>query len=586
MTSRLHPGLLGLALGLLLAAGCRIPAASPSRADGSRGSAAGEVEAPPVSSAAAADYSSGAVQARVEAHTHYATAVLHEQNDEPELAAQEFYLAAMADPSNEGMVLEATGRLLRLRPEEAAKERQVAAREKALTLLQKATANPKAGGAVWARLGLLYSMLGKKEQAVHASRKAIQQSPDVLAGYQYLAQHFLQASQPEEGIKVLQEAARRSKVDVNFLVDLAETFSVFARGGRMEAVKAPALDVLKRASALKPNNPVLLQRIADGFGFYGEVDRAVDIYLGLLERMPSLTPLRDKLVELYLRKQDRTNAATQLRAVLKESPANPQMHYLLGSILFEGRQSEEAAEHFDRTILLSPGFEPAYYDLAAAQINNNQAKEALQTLGKARGKFQESFVCEFYTSMAYSRLKDYTNALRYLTSAEVIGRVSATNRLNHTFYFQLGSVYERNHRFKEAETAFRKAIELSPDFSEALNYLGYMWAERGENLEEARQMIEKAVRAEPKNSAFLDSLGWVLFKLGKPKEALKYIEQSVETNEEPDATLFEHLGDVHAALNQLEKAREAWKKSLHLEPNPDIEKKLKNASGTSTPAGS
>ncbi|MEO6036137.1 MAG: tetratricopeptide repeat protein, partial [Verrucomicrobiota bacterium] len=113
-----------------------------------------------------------------------------------------------------------------------------------------------------------------------------------------------------------------------------------------------------------------------------------------------------------------------------------------------------------------------------------------------------------------------------------------------------------------------------PDFADALNYLGFMWADRGENLDKAREYIEKAVKVEPKNAAFLDSLGWVLHKLNQNDSALQYLLQAVALSDEPDPTLFDHLGDVYSALKRNEKAREAWKKSLTLEPSAEIEKKL------------
>ncbi len=101
-----------------------------------------------------------------------------------------------------------------------------------------------------------------------------------------------------------------------------------------------------------------------------------------------------------------------------------------------------------------------------------------------------------------------------------------------------------------------------------------MWAEHDMKLDQARELIEKALKAEPKNGAFLDSLGWVLFKLHQPKQALDYILKACELLEEPDATVFDHLGDIYAALQQPDKAREAWRKSLAVEPNDDVRKKL------------
>ena len=582
MPSRILIGLAGLVSAIFVMAGC-------STVPGSRSSTGPLSSAARHSSADSVDYSPSAVKARTESHAHYAMAVLHEQNEEFERAADEYFRAAMADPANEQLVLEASGRLIRFRQSEKPDDKSIEQRNKVVELLRKATSVPGASGLLYARLGLAYSMVGKKEQAIEANRQAIKRMPGSLSGYQYLAHIYLQGGQTGEGLKVLDEAAKQPRPDANFLIDLGETYVAFGRAGSMDTVRARALAAFKRAAAQKSSNALLIQRLADGFTALGETDLAIDAYKQLVERMPGLTSVRDKLVELYLRKQDRTNATIHLRALIREAPANPQSQYLLGSMLFEDKQSKEAVDAFRRTILLSPNFEPAYYDLAAAQMNSEQAADALETLGKARQKFQTSFVGEFYTALAYGRLKDYTNSLRYLTAAEVIARATATNRLTHTFYFQLGSAYERNQKFKEAEGYFRKSLELSPDFAEALNYLGYMWAERGENLEEARAMIEKALKLEPKNAAFLDSLGWVFLKLNKPREALTHTLKAIELNDEPDATLFDHLGDIYAALNQPGKAREAWQKSIEIEPNEKVGSKLKdggNPTSKSPPAGS
>ena len=536
------------------------------------------------SSAGQVDYSESAVKARTESQAHYLDAILQEQSDEFESAADSYYRAALADPSNEPLIIEATSRLLRLRQSEKPDEKTARLNERIVELLKKATSYPNASGVLFARLGLAYSMIGKKDLAIEANRQAIKRMPGLLSGYQYLAQIHLQGGQAEEGLKVLDEAARQQGVDSAFLIDLAETYIAFGRAGSMDTIRARATEAFKRASTFRTTNPVQLQRLADGFNALGETDLALAAYQQLLERLPNLTAIRDKLVELYLRKQDSTNAAIHLRAIVRESPSDAKSHYLLGSILFEDKHPEEAAESFRRTILINPNFEPAYHDLAAALMNAEKSTEALETLEKARGKFQQNFVCEFYSALAFSRLKDYANSLKHFTTAEVIARATATNRLNHTFYFQLGAAYERNQKFKEAETYFRKALEASPDFAEALNYLGYMWAERGENLQEALAMIEKAVKFEPKNAAFLDSLGWVLFKLNKPEEALPHMLKSIEFNDEPDATLYDHLGDIYAALKKPAKAREAWQKSISIEPSDKVRGKIQSTDSTATPA--
>ena len=108
-----------------------------------------------------------------------------------------------------------------------------------------------------------------------------------------------------------------------------------------------------------------------------------------------------------------------------------------------------------------------------------------------------------------------------------------------------------------------------------MNYLGYMWAEQGTKLDKARELIEKAVKAEPKNAAFLDSMAWVLFKLNQPGEALPYALKAAELSEQPDATVVRpHRRHLCRAEANLRKRARPGRKSLSLEPNEEVRKKL------------
>ena len=129
-------------------------------------------------------------------------------------------------------------------------------------------------------------------------------------------------------------------------------------------------------------------------------------------------------------------------------------------------------------------------------------------------------------------------------------------------------------RYVRAEKYFLDCLNLSPNFAEALNYLGYMWADHDTKLDQARDFIARAVKAEPKNAAYLDSMAWVLYKLHQPKPALEYALKAIQYSEEEDATLYDHLGDIYAALGQKDKARQSWSKSLSLEANDAVLKKI------------
>ncbi len=547
-----------LALSLGLAVGCaRLPA--------NRAAA----QAPPI----AAEPATGSVDPEAEqiaqAHAHYAAGIIHEMNEETEAALQEYYLAARNDPENEGLLLEVSRRFIQ--------DKQP---EKALDLLSRAATRPNVSGAVLARLGLVYGQLGKYEQAAAADRAAIARAPEALAGYQNLFLTYLQDKQPAEALKVLDEAARQAHPNAEFLVGVGELYGnyVLQFPSQKSKVEPKALAVLTRAEKLKPSNPALLMRLADALSATGAGERAAEIYLELLAKLPDVPLIRErvhaKLANIYLRSSDSKRALEQLQAFLRDEPTNPQANYYLGRLLYEQKKPAEAIDYFNKAILLQPNFEEAYYSLALAQLSANATSDALGTLEKARQKFPASFDLELWTGLAYSRQKAWPEAVRHYTAAELLARASDPTRLNAEFYFEVGAAYERSGDLAQAEEYFQKCLKLSPDFASAQNYLGYMWAEHGLKLHEARELIEKAVKQEPKNPAYLDSLGWVLYKLNLPKEALGYILKAVELSPEPDPTLLEHLGDIYAALKQPDKAREAWRKSLALEANEEVQKKL------------
>jgi len=504
-----------------------------------------------------------------EAHAHYAAGVIHELNNETDAALQEFHRAALKDPGNDVLILDVSGRFLQNKQP-----------EKALELLQSAVKRPNVSGAICARLGFVYARLGRNEEAMAANRMAVKKAPGLLAGYHNLFFNYLQTKELAKALNTLDEAAKQPSADAGFFIGLADLYANYAQQfpSQRETVNAKTLAVLERADKLKPATPQLRLNLADGFYGAGNTDKAAVHYLSVLDQLTDLPQAREvvraRLANIYLHDRDRKRAVEQLEAILRDDPSNAQAYYFLASIAYDEHRWADVADYLGKTLLFSPDFEQAYYDLASAQISLGKGGEALATLGAARKKFPQNFVLEYLSGMAQGRQKNYAEAIERFTAAEVIAQATDTNRLTQGFYFEVGAAFERSGDRAQAEIYFEKCLKLQPDFAEALNYLGYMWAERGEKLDRARELIEKALNLQPANPAYLDSMGWVLFKQNQPKEALDYVLKAVELNKEPDATLYDHLGDIYAALNEMDKAREAWRKSLAVEKNDAVQKKL------------
>jgi tetratricopeptide (TPR) repeat protein len=403
----------------------------------------------------------------------------------------------------------------------------------------------------------------------------------LLAGYQNLFLGYLTHKHPQEALNVLDEAARQSKPDADFLAGVAELYMSLGAQvpAQKDATKAKALLALNRAAKLSPFTPLQRLKLADGFNLLGEPDKAAQLYLEVLKQPPDLPLIEERvranLTNIYLRSSDHKRATEQLQAILRDDPDEP-----------AGATITWAASRWRTRSRRRPPTISARQSCSARSSNRPitswrwrrltwiKASEALATLDKARQKFPQSFALEFYTALALSRQKSFAEALQHYVTAEVIAKATDPQQLDEGFYFQMGATCERKGDYAQAEKYFEKCLQLAPNFAEAMNYLGYMWAEHGEKLDKARELIEKALKAEPKNAAYLDSLAWVLFKQKQAQEALPYALKAAELTEKPDATVYDHIGDIYEALKQPEKAREAWRKSISLEPNEEVSKKL------------
>src|SRR5437667_837712 len=98
----------------------------------------------------------------------------------------------------------------------------------------------------------------------------------------------------------------------------------------------------------------------------------------------------------------------------------------------------------------------------------------------------------------YSRMKRWPEAEEALNKAE---QCSTKPDDKEYVYFLRGSTYERQKKYEQAEEMFRKVLLSDPQNATALNYLGYMLADRGNKLDEALNFIKKAVVLEPANGA-------------------------------------------------------------------------------------
>jgi tetratricopeptide (TPR) repeat protein len=505
---------------------------------------------------------------RAQALAAFSAGVVEQARDDNAAALAHFVRSLEKDPGNEALALEVSRRFM-------AREQP----QKAFEILERSVKLPGASVQLRVMFGLACVQVGRVEAAVSTYRELIRDDPAQLGHSGMLAQILLQQKQPREALRVVETAARQKDIAPLARLDLAALYGRIAQAdpSLKEPATASARESLALVAASNPTDGAVLRRLADGYLSLGDRERAEAVLRGLVESGATDPQVTARLAELYLRSGRLEEARQQFQEMARSNPVNPAPHYFLGIIALEQRDFPRASSALERSLLLNPDFEAAYADLATALMSDGKHREALTALDKARSRFGADFRGEFLAALCHANLQEFDLSRERFSAAEKVAREKAPQLLDHRFYLQLGSMLERAGHFDDAVMALEQALMLDPDFDEALNHLGYMWAERGINLQIARDMIERAVKAEPENPAYLDSLGWVLFQLKKPAEALPPLQKAVELLKEPDATVFDHLGDVLQAVGRLPEAREAWKKSVAVEPSEAVKRKLEGA---------
>jgi tetratricopeptide (TPR) repeat protein len=158
----------------------------------------------------------------------------------------------------------------------------------------------------------------------------------------------------------------------------------------------------------------------------------------------------------------------------------------------------------------------------------------------------------------YEKGRKWNDMAKSLDAAE---KLSKSDEEKESVWFMRGAMHERMNKVDLAEVEFRKVLKVDPESAGAMNYIGYMLADRNMRLPEALDLITKAIDKDPGNGAYLDSLGWVYYKLGRLPEAEENLRRAVAKTPR-DPTVHDHMADVLMKESKVREAVAQWQTSL------------------------
>jgi Flp pilus assembly protein TadD len=320
-------------------------------------------------------------------------------------------------------------------------------------LLKRVLAQDERSYRAWFDLGYMYSVTGRKEEAIDAYRKSVAVKPDVFESNLNLGLLLADAKSPEA--EQFLRSATRLKPSSNPEAGAARAW--LSLGHVLESAKpTEALDAFQQAARLQPRDAEphlsagqLLEKQNDLVGAEREYKQAQAL-------VPNSADALAALANVYMKTKRLPEAETALRGYLSSNAQEGRVHIQLGRVLAAQGKHQEATEELQKGLELSPAEGPP---------ETNAQRD-----------------------LAFS----YENLGKYDKAETLYRSLLQTNPNDPELHFGVGSTLMHQKRFAEAEPELLAAVKLKPDLADAYGDLAVTAAQ---NKNYVRVLQALAVRA-------------------------------------------------------------------------------------------
>jgi len=481
--------------------------------------------------------------------------------------------------------------------------------EKAIPLLQELVSQEPGWTDGPGLLAQAYAGAGRDAEAIAWLERSAGEDPDL---YTTLASFYERQKRWKDAANAYQKALAVSPRNVD--VKLQYASALMNIGGRDALTRAR--DALNEIVAARPSDVRSLFQLSQVQRRLGDLPAAESAARKVIAQN-GRSPMGYYALAMALEERRQYQAvidalapaAAEFRARPGNNPSSDLGLLLphLGFAYQELGDYDKAIATFDEAHKLSPGDAAVTAYLAQANLSAKKYGAVIELTRKARtqnpeelrfarleaqalrqsGKADEAVSVlqdfarkqdkpEAYVALAqiYSESKRASDAVKVLQDAQ------SKFPGDTTIGFELGAVLDKQKKFADAEATFRQILQKEPDNAPALNYIGYMLAERGERLGESVDLLKKALAIEPDNGSYLDSLGWAYYKADQLPLALDNLERAAGQLQH-NSVIQDHYGDVLFKLSRYDAAIAAWTRALGGDNDaidrPGIDKKIKTA---------
>ncbi|MFP4573733.1 MAG: tetratricopeptide repeat protein [Desulfobacterales bacterium] len=420
---------------------------------------------------------------------------------------------------------------------------------KAMQIYEKVLLKDPERKNIYLALARLYLRNQDYKKAAELLGPFVKRFPENYTGFYFLAEARSGTGQFDQAIEAYEKSLDLKPGLLESRIGLIEIYT-----SRGEDEKAAVQ--YKKLLESHPDNVAAAIELGLLYKRLGEKVKAEEIWSGLAGRIPSDQDAILEVVRQFLAGSRYKDAIAVLSEMLKQSPESPELNYFAGAARYMMKQFDAALKHF-RFVGPADGLYPDA-TIHRAIILNRQDKtaEALERLEAAMQKLDDKDRLTLipYMSAFYQEQGEYENA------EKILSKGLSMDPENAELHYEMGVLYDRMGDTDAAVDKMRFVIEMEPENADALNYLGYTFADRGIRLDEAESLIRRALDIEPENGYILDSMGWLYYRKGDYKRARIYIENALEKVPD-DPVILEHMGDVYLKLSDRAKALKYYRQA-------------------------
>ena len=420
------------------------------------------------------------------------------------------------------------------------------------------------GGESWMILGMIEYQRGNDAQAVDAFTKAeMLRTKDPLASY-YLGQSQIRIGDSSAAVASFERALERKPQRTDELEIFQQLGRIHQRAQRTDE----AMKVWKRLEGLYPDDPRVLEQIAVTLAEEGQFAEALPRYEKLaatskddyrkitfavtaaeltvkqggkpegIRRMEALLAdlnpdgwlyrdVRRRIDDCFLRTGDQDGLVSYYQAWLESHPQDIEAMNRLARFLKQSARNPEAATWLNKALALAPKREDirkTYIDLLAEDKRFEDAAAQYEQLLKASPN-NADYLRDWGKMVL--RNKEKPEAERREQAFAIWNRMLEPNPNDAVMVAQIADFCRQNQMLEQAESLYRKAVDLAPSEPQYREYLGEFLSIQ-KRPEEAKTVWQQIAQGDRRNADNLARLAEIYNSFGYGEEACLNIAQAIE----------------------------------------------------------